>query len=116
MTMELEIQSQDFTLTKELETYIRKQTKKLLGPYSGKVSKLVVRIRSIRQPNGSSDPQCCLEMHMPESRRFVVIKRCASARATIRKTIFSARRAARQRFGKGTGPRYFEPFGQLQAA
>lgn len=111
--MQVIIQSHDFTLTRGLESFIQKQAQKAMGSYSDRIERLVVRLKKVNQPNGSSDPQCCVEVQLPKQPNVVVIKRSSDAYSTIRKTIARAGRTTLRQLGRRRAGRMRNRAGKL---
>ena len=88
--MQIIIQSQDFKVSRSLNQLIRKQTNKFMGAYSNHIEQIVIRLKNVTQPNGMIDPQCCVEVRLPQQPNVVVIKRSGNVRSTIKKAIARA--------------------------
>ncbi len=98
--MQIIIQPHNFKVSRDLEQLIRKQVNKVMGAYSNHIERLVVRLKNVTQPNGSSDPQCCVEVQLPHQRNVVVIKRSSNVRSTIKKAIARAGRTTMQQLSR----------------
>lgn len=98
--MQIIIQSHNLRVSRGLEQLIRKQADKIMGAYSHHIERLVIRLKHVTQPNGTSDPQCCVEVRLPQQPNVVVVKRSANVRSTIKKTMARAGRATLQQLSR----------------
>ncbi|MEJ2176891.1 MAG: HPF/RaiA family ribosome-associated protein [Gammaproteobacteria bacterium] len=98
--MQIIIQSHNLKVSRSLEQLIRKQANKVMGAYSHHIERLIIRLKHVTQPNGTSDPQCCVEVRLPQQPNVVVVKRSANVRSTIKKTMARAGRATLQQLSR----------------
>ncbi len=98
--MQTIIQSNDFNLTSALESFINQRVKKSMGACTGRIERLVVRLKDLNGPKGGADKECCVEIKLAQQKSVVVRMRGADAYLCIQKALSRASRTTLRRLGK----------------
>jgi ribosomal subunit interface protein len=87
VTMQIEIQARNFSLTRAMRTYIEHRLGVALGTCYRHVNRILVRLSDINGPRGGNDKRCHLEVILPgqavvvedtEADLYVAINRASS--------------------------------------
>lgn len=105
--MQMDIQSQGFTLTDSLRDYLKKRLAYALNHGDEYISRVTVRLSDINGPRGGADKRCFIEVRLKKQPAVVIEDTEADLyvsidRATERAGRTLARRLARQRESRNT--------------
>lgn len=100
--MQLDIQSQGFTLTAGLHDYVTKRLAYSLGHGDQAITRVIVRLSDINGPRGGDDKRCLIEVRLKQLPAVVIADTEADLylaidRASDRASRTLARRLVRQR-------------------
>jgi putative sigma-54 modulation protein len=100
--MQMDIQSQGFTLTPGPHDYLTKRLAYSLGHGDQSITRVIVRLSDINGPRGGDDKRCLIEVRLRQLPAVVIADTeadlyAAIDRATDRASRTLARRLARQR-------------------
>ena len=70
--MQIEIQAQNFSLTRALRTQIEQRLEFALKTCYRHVKRIMVRLSEVKEPRGSNDKRCYLEVILPGQSVVVV--------------------------------------------
>jgi len=91
--MQIEIQTQNFSLTRALRTQIEQQLEFALKTCYRHVKRIMVRLSDVNGPRGGNDKRCQLELFLP-GQAVVVVKTEADLYAAINRAASRAGRNA----------------------
>jgi putative sigma-54 modulation protein len=100
--MQMDIQSQGFSLTDALRNYVTKRLAYTLAHGDAAITRIIVRLSDINGPRGGDDKRCLIEVRLKAAAAVVIEDTesdlyVAIDRATERAGRTLARRLARQR-------------------
>ncbi|MGK0273403.1 MAG: putative sigma-54 modulation protein [Cocleimonas sp.] len=98
--METVIQSQDFTLTEALKSFIKEHARKSMNSCSNHIKKINIHLKDINGPKGGEDKECCVEVQLANHAPIVVVKRSSDAYQSIRNALSRASRITLRKVGK----------------
>lgn len=70
--MQVDIQSQGFTLTERLSEYVMKRLAYGLSHGEGAIGRVIVRLSDINGPRGGADKRCLIELRLKNAPSVVV--------------------------------------------
>jgi putative sigma-54 modulation protein len=91
--MQIEIQAQNFSLTRSLRTQIEQQLESALKTCYRHIKHIMVRLSDVNGPRGGNDKRCHLELFLP-GQAVVVVKTEADLYAAINRAASRASRNA----------------------
>ncbi|MFT6409051.1 MAG: ribosome-associated translation inhibitor RaiA [Arenicella sp.] len=98
--MQTVIHSNDFAITRALDSFIKDHADKSMRVCADQVERLVVRLKDVNGPKGGQDKECCVEITIANHAPIVVSKRSSDAYASIRQALRRASRITLRKLGK----------------
>lgn len=100
--MQMDIQSQGFTLTDSLSDYLKKRLAYALNHGDDYISRVTVRLSDVNGPRGGADKRCLIEVRLKQKPAVVIEDTEADIYVAIDRAVERtgrtlARRIARQR-------------------
>ncbi|WP_419811094.1 HPF/RaiA family ribosome-associated protein [Bacterioplanoides sp.] len=98
--MQIEIQSRNIPLTKELRSLLKKRVEFAFNRFHHRIQKIRVRLDDINGPKGGIDKDCQFYLTLPDQPDVVVRSQASEIEAAISKTASRSASALSRKFSK----------------